>query len=385
MQVRFGMRHVLAAHMLGTSVLGAIVSCGSSNSITPVATPQSGVTCGPSGMIVPVEVHAGSSNTNVAFAGEPATISVNPATSLTDKNGDATSYALVPYGTQGVVVASAIGDTTGGVLVPAVVSPVKFTMVSLTPDTSVTGANAEVGSVGQIYAATIQVAPPSQCVGTGALIDLPVTFSVVQASSASGGPASATSGSSGSSGSSSSGSSSASSSAAAPGSTLVYTDMNGQASAKILVPWGGSALLQVSGGAQVKWFAIDDNLANPATISCLQWSQQSAPETNVYQVTAAVTYSANNMTGPLPGFPVTFSIASPIASATATGAPATVAPMSAITSQAGEATAFVTLEQTAGAPTTPPVVVEAVAGSSASTVAIGSAASGSFPSGCATP
>ncbi|HTA92219.1 MAG TPA: hypothetical protein VK745_21720 [Polyangiaceae bacterium] len=383
MQPKFPTPQVRLTYLLALVLVGVVTSCGNSDTITQLTAPetQQGITCGATGVVVPVEVHSGASDLNVSFSAEPATIAVSPSTSLTDQNGNATAYALVPYGTQGDVVASAIGATTGGITVSTTVAPVMFQLISLAPDTEVGEANGEVGSVGQIYAVAVQVNPPSLC--TAPLGGLPVTLGVVQASATASGSSASTGGSSASAGGSSSGSSaSATTGSSPPGSVTVFTDKSGLAQAKILVPWGADALLQVSGGAQVQWFPVADDLANPATIACLTWAQQPTPQSNVYAVTATVNYTGNGLTGPFPGLPVAFSIAFPIPATTMMGAPATIAPASAITSQSGTATAYVTLQQSSAGPTMPPVVVEAVAGSSAATVAINSGASGSSPSPC---
>ena len=52
----------------------------------------------------------------LAFSAVPSSVSVSPPAASTDRNGNATTYALIPYNAQGTITVGGAGFSTGPLL-----------------------------------------------------------------------------------------------------------------------------------------------------------------------------------------------------------------------------------------------------------------------------
>jgi hypothetical protein len=154
-------------------------------------------------------------------------------------------------------------------------------------------------------------------------------------------------------------------------SATVPTDANGNATTSLLVPWGANVVVQAAGGGAV----AETSLAGveiPVSIDCLSWTEQ---QPGLYQLAVSVVARLGGGTVvPMPATPIS------LYAVYASGGTGTVTatPPSALTDASGVATAFVAVPGTV----TLPVVVEAVAGSSAQAVTIDAKMSGHAGAHC---
>jgi hypothetical protein len=315
-----------------------VVACQASYTLNASVQPTE--TYGPSGATLTVQVTSAPAGQVVSFAPVPSAISVAPSNVTADPNGNAVAYALVPYGTEGVLVASAPESTPKSIYVQA--SP-----LTLCPPVVEQHDAGDIGATGQVYTVSVQALTTGGCANPGnaqAPAGVPITITTSQ-------PGASSSASSGSDGGApaSSGSSSA----------VLLTGDNGQAVTNLQLPWGANVVVQATGGGGISETSVTAN-ANPATVPCLSWSQA---QSGIYQVSAVVVDGMQ----PIPAAPVNFSVVLPSAGA------ATLTPASALTNQKGVATTLLVVPDAGSFP----VVVAAVVASSSITTTIDGGPSGS--------
>jgi hypothetical protein len=123
----------------------------------------------------------------VTFAGAPSTVTVTPATAMTDAKGEATSYAFVPYAFEGTIIASGGGVASNPMAVSLSNDPIQLTKPSLcVPDAGSfqVPSDSGTGTTGTIYdvCTTAQIAAGgtgADAGGLGSVPGIPVTFSVL--------------------------------------------------------------------------------------------------------------------------------------------------------------------------------------------------------------
>ena len=341
----------------GAGVTGVTVS-GTAVPATDDAGAGQGLRWGPTGVSVPVAITSTGAPGGyvVALSAQPSNITVSPASVTLGDDGKATAYALVPYGTSGYVILSAPGASTGSV-------PVRGSPLVLCDPTASVATGSELGSAGQVYTVSAQALIEGSCDDQGkplaGAIEAPpgvtLTFTLQQPTA--GGSTSGSGGAGGSSGASGGDAGAAASGTSGGGAGASSTDETGLATTNILVPWGPDALLQVTGTGAIASQAIH-GIGNPVSVGCMYWSMQSS---GVYAI--RVQAVAGNQV--VPGATISVSDVYPPASGN-------VAPGSVLTNDAGLGTAFLTVPDAGSLP----VTVEAVVGSTAQVVQIGTAMNG---------
>jgi hypothetical protein len=342
---------VVAAAPATLMVVAGLMACSGARVSLGGSADADTAVYGPTGRILTLQIKAGSdgSNLSVTLTPEPSTIVVNPTSLITDADGNAAAFALVAYGTEGVVVVSALGATAGSI--PVSSDPISLCQITALPETG----GGDFGPAGQVYAVSVQAVRSGACAdGVAAPAGISLMFAVVQPS---GTPPT----------SSATGSGVAVSNAIS--SATVFTDRTGVANANLLIPWGANALVQVAGGGAVASTSVA-GLTSPVSINCLSWSLQ---QSGLYALTAKVVASSGTTVEPMPATTINFSVIAP-----APGA-GTVAPSQGLTDDTGVATVFVAIPN----PNSLPVIVEAMTGSAALTTSIGPGTTGE--SGSCTP
>ncbi len=300
-------------------------------------------TYGPTGVVVPifVSIAGAPAGLTINFAGEPSTITLAPTTVIANNNGNATSFAFVPYGTQGTVIASAVDAVP--VEIPLAAPP-----ITLCPGTPVEAG--VLGAVGQVFTVGATAYVSGACdaaVPAAPAVGVPLSFTTIQSS-----------GAGSAAGSPSANTSSSDASTSASSTSTIITNLEGGATADLAVPWGANVLVQVSGGGALAWTAIQ-GIGNPLSVQGMCW--QPLPQVgsaNVFQVQASVIGPGD---AGVPGVPVTFSSVYPTASA------AIVAPTTAqVTNGMGTATIVLGVPEGGALP-----VVAASAGTSVESIAVG--------------
>ena len=345
--MKFSSRFVLivAATPRALVLAAALAGC-SSSPIRLQGSAEGDLTYGSTGVTTRLNITAGEDGAHlpVMLSPQPSAIVVSPTTVTTDDDGKATAFALVPYGVEGVIVVSAAAATAAAI--PVRCDPVSLCELMVQPETG----GGSTGSTGQVYSVSAQALRTGPC-GSGppAPAGVSLTFAVVQPSG---------------SGSTSGASGSGYTISNAISSATVPTDSSGKATANLLIPWGANALVQVAGGGSLISTAVA-GLANPLAIDCLSWARQ---QNSIYKLSAKVVAQLGTAAEVMSGVGVTYSVIYP-RDGTATVMPAT----SVYTDSVGVATAFVTV---ASNTPPPPIVVEAVSGSSALTATIDTGDSG---------
>jgi hypothetical protein len=179
---------------------------------------EADVTYGATGATTRLSISAGKDGAylSVALAPQLSQIVVSPATVTTDDHGNATAFALVPYGTEGIVVASAVGATA--VSIPMECAPVSLCGLTVQPETTV----GSIGPTGQVCSVSVKALRTGPCEGgTPAPAGVSLTFAVIRPSGS-------------------------------DSTVSVATDSSGEASAKLLIPWGANILVRVAGGGSME-------------------------------------------------------------------------------------------------------------------------------------
>jgi hypothetical protein len=288
----------------------AIVGCDTGYTLT-AGTP-SAVAYEPAGEVISVSfvANGASAGVPISLSAIPSTISVNPASATSDNNGKVTAYAVVPYGTTGVVVATT--SYSNAQSVPIAASPITL----CGPSIVAAGNGRDVSAVGEVYTVSVQALVGGETGGTcvpdagpdayanndaRAPAGIAVSLQAIQASAGS----SAIGGTSGSSTSSKSTGDAAASASPSPASSLV-TNAAGVASADVLIPWGASVVVQANGGGNVATQSFT-GIGNPVTLSCLSWSG-TAP---AYTVQTTVTDGQHKIAGASVNFTVVYPTPAP--------------------------------------------------------------------------
>jgi hypothetical protein len=206
-----------------------------------------------------------------------------------------------------------------------------------------------VGSAGQVYSAFVGASA-----NYAAVPGLPVVLTVLQPSSASAG---LSSGGGSSPVDSGAGSGSSGGGGGSSASTSLVTGLDGGIGTNILIPWGASALVSVSGGGGIQWAAAGGGnvLGNPMRLSPIQV----VPITAQLDAAAPVYVLCTQATidgVPVPATSVTFSL---VGSGPEAGVLGTVSPTSGVTNASGCA--------------------EVIAATSAAAVGVVASASGGLP------
>jgi hypothetical protein len=292
---------------------------------------QSGAFFEPGGAAITVNVTSAPPGQAIAFAPVPTSITVMPSSVTADPSGNAQAYAIVPYGSGGVVVASAPFSTPKEI--PVAAAPLTLCTPTITASDA-----GDLGTVGQVYTISVQAltSDAGSCANpgdAGAPAGVPIVITTAQPSSA------ATSVSA----SSDAGASTAS---ATPAVTAL-TNPGGLATTNVQLSWGANVLVQATAGGGIAYTSLAPN-ANPAMVTCLSWTQE---EPGIYQIQAR----AIDGPQPLPAATIALSVIAPAANAGA------ITPASPLTDEAGVGTAFIVIPDASAYP----VTVEAVLGSSA--------------------
>ena len=328
---------------------GALASTPVIQSGSPIALQggavDGGVVYGPTGVTERLSISAGDhgSSLSVALVPQPSTITVSPSTVTTDDSGNATAFAFVPYGTEGVVVASATFATAASI-------PVRcdaLSLCDLTVGPELDGG--DIGSTGQVYSASVQGVLDGPCGGgMPAPAGISLIFAVLQPSG---------------SGATSIASGAGMAIANAIATATVLTDPSGTATATLLIPWGADAWVQVAGGGALASTLIPQSGSTPQ-IGCLSWNRQAG---GIYEFSADVVAQVGNSTEGVPGVVVNYSLLSQTADAGTV-----VAIGSAVTNANGVATIFDGIAGNASLP----IIVEAVTGGSVLTATVDGSDSG---------
>lgn len=317
----------VAASLLG---LGAVAAACQAYYVLE-GSAQPGGTFEPGGEAITLNVTSAPPGQAVAFAPMPTSITVTPSTVTVDNSGDTQAYALVPYGSGGVVIASAPFSTPKEI-------PVQAPPLTLCVPTIAVNDAGDLGSVGQVYMISVQAltSATGSCANpgaNGAPAGIPIVITTVQPSSAS-----ATAGSSSGAGPS------ASSTSSTPPVTAL-TNAGGLATTEMQLPWGANVLVQATAGGGISYASLAQN-ANPTTITCLAWNQQ---QPGIYQLQARARDGAQ----PVPATAIALSVIAPAGGGV-------ISPGSPLTDEGGVGTAFIVIPD-AGAF---PVTVAAALGSS---------------------
>jgi hypothetical protein len=121
----------------------------------------------------------------VTFAGAPSTVTLTPSTGITNADGNATSYAFVPYGSEGTVVASGGGVASDPTNVSLLNRPIRLTAPSLCTvgGSFKVSSDGGAGPPGTVYdvcvTALVGSADGSTDAGIETVPGVPVTFSVL--------------------------------------------------------------------------------------------------------------------------------------------------------------------------------------------------------------
>jgi len=229
----FGCEQSIPAPTTGIEGMDAgPVSFDSGVDASVTVTPSTGVN-GPNGTTVkvPIMTSPAVAGLTLTVTALPASIAISPSTLVTTDNGTATAFALVPYGTQGFVVVSGFGTTSGAI-------PVSSNPIQLTATVEPTAAP---GPAGTAFTVDISGAPQGVVLSISAL---PTTISV---------------------------------------DPHTYTVGSGPAAVTAIVPYGVSGVLVASAPGIPPASAMLTNA--PLTVACTSWTQL---QSGLYQLTARI-------------------------------------------------------------------------------------------------